>query len=111
MKDACGTNPISRDCRLESFYDGKWVKILAASRQYCRGYLHAMLDYSPRNAFRIVREDGRVLEESVAQEDVGIGMVASWPTPAQYEAAAKRALDRAAAIRRTTDRISRQLTP
>lgn len=84
---------------IEAFFAGAWAKILSGSLQYCQGFLDARKDYAPRNAYRLMRSDGRVMEEVAAREDVNIGQVAGWPTAEQYEAAANRAIDRAKAIR------------
>jgi hypothetical protein len=90
---------VKYEYRVESFAIGKWLKILQGSLQYCQGFLDARKDYAPRNAYRLMRSDGRVMEEVQAREDVDLGMIAGWPTAAQYEAAANRALECAKAIR------------
>lgn len=74
---------------------GKWTSIKRDSLNYCQGFLDARKDYGPRLAFRIVRSDGRVIEEIKESADVFIGQVAGWPTSAQYHNAAKRATERA----------------
>jgi len=90
---------------LESFYCGKWTRLRTDGLLFLRGYLDAKSDYSPRLAYRIVRGDGKVVEELSAKEDVSIGMIAGWPTPEQYERAAERALERAKAIRANEQRF------
>lgn len=85
--------------KLESNYLGEWRKLKEGSLQYLQGYLDARKDASPRLAYRLMRSDGKVMEEVAAREDVSIGMVAGWPTAAQYERAAERALEKAKAIR------------
>lgn len=89
----------SHTYKLESNYLGEWHKIKDGSLQYLQGYLDARKDASPRLAYRLMRSDGKVIEEIAAREDVSIGMVAGWPTAGQYEAAAERALAKAKAIR------------
>ncbi len=89
---------------LETFVIGKWLKILQGSLQYCQGFLDARKDYSPRPAYRLMRSDGRVMEEVPAREDVKIGLIAGWPTAEQYEAAANEALERAKVIRDSANR-------
>src|SRR5688572_25579774 len=84
---------------IESFAIGKWLKILQGSLQYCQGFIDARKDHAPRNAHRLMRSDGRIMEEVSAREDVDIGQVAGWPTADQYERAASKALDQAKAIR------------
>lgn len=76
-----------------------WFKIHNAALEFCRGYLNAKKDYSPRLAHRIIRSDGKIIEEFSACEDVSIGMIVGWPTAGQYESAAKRALECAKKIR------------
>jgi hypothetical protein len=84
---------------VESFSLGCWRKLFTDTRDFCSGYLsHAQYDY-PRNALRIVRGDGKVMYELKANEEVNVGMVASYPTAEQYERAAKLALEKAAHIR------------
>jgi len=53
----------------------------------------------PRLHLRLVRSDGKIMDEIEAHDDVGIGQVAGWPTAEQYESAAERALERARKIR------------
>lgn len=84
---------------LESLVYGRWLKILQGSMQYCQGFLAARKDYAPRNAYRIMRSDGRVMEEVPGNEGVDIGQVTGFPSAEQYEAAANKALERAKAIR------------
>lgn len=84
---------------LECFTIGKWLKLFSGGVQFLQGYHDAKQDMSPRLAYRIVRSDGKIVEESKAREDVSIGMIAGFPTSEQYEAAAKKAMERAAAIR------------
>jgi hypothetical protein len=61
--------------------------------------MDAMANQSPRLAHRIVKPEGKVVREIEEGTEVRIGQVAGWPTAEQYEAAAKRALERAEAIR------------
>lgn len=84
---------------IESFSVGKWRSILSDTRDFCLGYLSACKQDAPRNSYRLIRSDGKVLSEVPANLDVNIGMIAGWPTPEQYEAAAQRALAMAAHIR------------
>jgi len=49
-----------------------------------------------------MRSDGKVMQELPAVTDASIGMVAGWPTPEQYEYAARRAIEQAARIREQT---------
>lgn len=87
---------------VEAFFIDKWVKLLTDTRDFCSGYITACQYDSPRNAYRLMRSDGKVIAELKAATEVCIGMVAGWPAPEQYEAAAKRALDQAARIREQT---------
>jgi hypothetical protein len=90
---------MKHEYHLESFALGKWLKILQGSLQYCQGFLDARKDYAPRNAYRLMRSDGRVMEDVPARDDVNIGQIAGWPSAEQYESAANKALERAKAIR------------
>lgn len=85
--------------RLESFHDNQWIVIHRGKLGYLQGFIDARKDYSPRSAYRIISPTGKTVEELAATTEVAIGMVAGWPTAEQYEAAAGRALERAAAIR------------
>ena len=98
----------SHTYKLESNYLGEWRKLKEGSLQYLQGYLDARKDASPRLAYRLVRSDGKVMEEVAAREDVSIGMVAGWPTAEQYEAAAERALAKAKVIREQEARDKRR---
>lgn len=89
---------MKHEYHLESFAIGKWLKILQGSLQYCQGFLDARKDYAPRTAYRLMRSDGRVMEEVAAREDVNIGQIAGWPSAEQYESAANKALERAMAL-------------
>lgn len=81
---------MSHTYQIDTFYNGSWVKLRQAPMQYCLGFLDARKDYSPRNAYRITRSDGKVVSEIKELEDVSIGQVAGWPTAAQYERAAEK---------------------
>jgi len=95
---------MKHEYHIEYFANGKWSCLLQAPVQYCRGYIDARRDYSPRLAHRIKRSDGRVMEEISAREDVNIGMIAGWPSAEQYEAAANRAFECAKVIRESQGR-------
>ncbi len=84
---------------LETFYLDKWIKLFSDTLHFCQGYLMATRNYSPRNAHRIIRSDGKIVNESPAVTEVSVGQVAGYPTAEQYESAAKRALEQAARIR------------
>jgi len=83
------------------FMDG-WNAFTLGSRHYCNGYMDAMRGQMPRVHLRLVRSDGKVMDEVMPKDDVGIGMVAGWPTAEQYETAADWALERAGKIRERT---------
>lgn len=89
---------------VQTYYLDKWLDIVYDTRDFCLGFLHARRDQGPRNAYRLIRSDGKIMEEIPAEPDVFIGMVAGWPTPEQYEEAAQRALDKASKIREQTRR-------
>ena len=90
---------MKHEYHIESLAHGSWLTILRGSMQYLQGFLDARKDYAPRTAYRLMRSDGRTMEEVPARDDVNIGQIAGWPTAEQYEAAANKALDRARAIR------------
>lgn len=87
--------------RIEVLVDGGWRSFAGGEcgREYGMGYLAAWrLIPGPRFGLRLVRSDGKVLDEAPALDDVSIGMVAGWPTAEQYRAAAARAIAKAEAI-------------
>ena len=94
------------DYQIETFTIGKWLKLFSGGVQFLQGYLDARSDSSPRLAYRIVRSDGKIVEEIAARDDVSVGMIAGFPTAEQYEAAAERALAVARAIRQRDERHS-----
>lgn len=89
---------------IQTCYLDKWLDIVHDTRDFCLGFLHARKDQGPRNAYRLIRSDGKIIEEIPVEPDVFIGMVAGWPTPEQYEEAAQCALDKAAKIREQAKR-------
>ena len=95
---------------VESQYQGKWFSVLKdTSVNFCRGYLLGKRDASPpRLAFRLVRSDGKVMDVTPDDLDVSVGMIAGWPTPEQYEAAAARAIETAQRIRAMNERDERR---
>ena len=78
-----------------------WRPIIdAETRDFCLGYLASHRQHpGPRVAVRVVRSDGNVLDTASAEERASLGMVAGFPSAAQYERAAERALASAAVIR------------
>ena len=85
---------------IQRLYNGDWYSLIKGEYlQYCLGWLDRAQDQSPRPAYRLVRSDGKILKLLTEREDVSIGMVAGFPTAEQYEAAAQRALEKAAKIR------------
>jgi len=91
-------------CEVQTFYVGKWVRVLTETQGFCYGYVSRVTDSAPRNAYRILRSDGRLIQAYPAVEDVSIGLIAGQPTAEQYESAAHRALEKAAQIRATDAR-------
>lgn len=90
---------------IETLFGDKWMPIVKnAHKQYCLGWMDCVRERAPRPAFRIVRSDGMTLLVLPEREDVSIGQVAGFPTAGQYEAAAQRALEKAAAIRESEKR-------
>ncbi len=90
---------------IQRLYNGDWYSLIKGEYlQYCLGWLDRAQDQSPRPAYRLVRSDGRIQKLLPEREDVAIGQVAGYPTAEQYEAAAQRALENAAAIRENEKR-------
>jgi len=86
---------------LEIFFQGKWVTWTGGecTREWGMGWLDAHREGPrPHNGWRLVREDGKVVFEVPECSEVGIGMVAGWPTWDQYAWSAQRALVRAGQI-------------
>lgn len=77
-----------------------WSRHIDESLSYCQGYMEAMRDQGgPFVAMRLMRSDGKVVDEIQELTEVSIGMVAGYPTAEQYEAATERALEKAKVIR------------
>jgi len=95
----------------EVLLDDKWFRPFGmADTQlgFLRGYAMGRNDTAaPRLAMRVIRSDGRVMDEYAAATEVNIGLIAGWPTPEQYEEAAKRALATAGRIREANKRRER----
>lgn len=69
-------------------------------RTWASGFLAGRREASrPQLPLRVLRSDGKVVDETSGSEDVEIGLVAGWPSAEQYEQAAARALGRADHIR------------
>lgn len=97
---------MSHTYHIECPFLEKWnAFIKGRSLGYCQGYMDAMRNDYPRLHLRLVRSDGKIMDEITANDDVAIGMVAGWPTAEQYESAAERALEKAKKIR---DRIKKE---
>ena len=79
----------------------QWVRLFGGvGLEWGRGYLaHQRHAPSPRLALRLVRSDGRVMDEAPGIEEASIGMVAGWPTADQYRRAAERCLQLALSAR------------
>lgn len=68
-----------------------WITIQTDRLEYCRGYLAALLERTPRPAYRLRRvKDGRIMKEHPAVLEASIGMIAGWPTGQQQIATAAR---------------------
>ena len=78
-----------------------WRPILAdETRDFCLGYLaRVRQEPGPKCAMRVVRSDGKPIDESGAVDRASLGMVAGWPTAEQYERAAAVALEKAREVR------------
>lgn len=83
---------------VEALSMDRWARLFTDTRDFCLGYLTCAQYDHPRLAMRLIRSDGKVVHELRADYEVCVGQIAGWPTPEQYEAAAKRALEKAARI-------------
>jgi hypothetical protein len=79
--------------------DGWNPFVRGRSKGYCEGYMDAMRGQAPRSHLRMVRSDGKIVDEVPPWDDVMIGQVAGWPSAEHYERAARRAMERAEKIR------------
>lgn len=72
----------------------QWFAVVQdEQRGFAYGYYLGCLDGKPppRLAHRVIRSDGRVVDEFGPSCSVSIGMAAGSPTPEQYISAARRA--------------------
>lgn len=78
----------------------EWVThVKGEGLEFCRGYVHHQrCAPGPRLACRLVRSDGRIMEEVNGLTEAGIGMVAGWPSAEQYRRAADRCIRQAERI-------------
>jgi hypothetical protein len=82
-------------------HSGEWFGGAGSecSREYGMGYLQAHREApTPRLGMRLIREDGKVLDDVKACDEVRIGAVVGFPTWQQYARAAHVALIRAGQI-------------
>ena len=88
--------------RVEYFQGNDWEVMYLyrdVPKTWAEGWLAHHRDApGPRLALRLVRSDGKVIDEVREKEDVSLGMVAGWPSWEQYVAASIRALDKAAQV-------------
>jgi hypothetical protein len=79
----------------------QWHSIVTdESRGFAEGYALGHMDLSaPRLALRVIRDDGKVMQDSAARRELALGMIAGFPTPEQYELAAAEALESARRLR------------
>ena len=86
---------------LQALVSDRWVRVRGeVPKTYGEGFLaHHREAPGPRCGMRLVRSDGRVVDEVPANEEASIGMVAGWPTAMQYLRAARRCVALAAKAR------------
>jgi len=83
----------------------RWHLVTEGQRGYCMGYIDALRTvHSPKLAYRALDGKGREIAGLAANDECSIGMVAGFPTAAQYEEAAASALRTAAVIKARTAR-------
>ena len=73
-----------------------WLDICNDRLEFCRGFMQARRE-SPLlcGALRLVRHnDGRIMDSVPARTEIGVGMVAGYPTGTQQLAAVRRTLER-----------------
>lgn len=80
---------------------GTWKPVVTdETRDFCLGYVVAIQRLPPpRAALRIVRGDGKVIDQRDRHDRVALGIVLGLPAPEQYEDAARRAIEEAAHLR------------
>ena len=97
---------------LECWHLEKWLRFKShLGLQYAQGWLDARKEMSPRLHTRLVRSDGKIMEEIPERKEVSIGQVAGWPTAEQYERAAAEALERARVIREKANASDHRCSP
>lgn len=93
--------------RLEYQYKGEWRELALYNdvpRTWAEGWLsHHRETPGPRHPFRLVRSDGKVVDETSGKEEVSIGMVAGWPTWQQYVRGSIKAMRNATRVHRRGD--------
>ena len=92
------------------FEDDDWYALVKGEqRGFALGYLLGCRDsrLPPTRAHRMIRSDGKIIESYPANREVSIGMIAGFPSPEQYEAAARDALDKAERIRKVMNKHSK----
>ena len=90
--------------KIEAQFDGPWHDHIEGPLRMLRGYMLALCDMrpSPSPRIRLVRSDGKVLDELSERGSVSVGQIAGFPTAAQYERAGNEALEKARQIRERT---------
>lgn len=92
---------------IESYCNNSWLRIIKdnPSLNYCRGFFDALRDTTtgPRNAYRLIRSDNKILDEIESNPNVSLGQIAGFPSAEQYETAANYALERAKLIRKSNN--------
>ena len=76
--------------------DDFWLTVCNDRLEYCRGYLQARRELPLLcGALRLVRhKDGKVLDSYPARTEIGVGMVAGYPTGLQQLEAVRRTLQK-----------------
>ena len=78
---------------------GEWNAFAKDTLTYLKGYMQGLRGQAPSLHYRLVRSDGKIIEEILPNDNVNIGQVAGFPTPEQYERAGNEALAKAQRIR------------
>lgn len=76
--------------------DGYWLDLCNNRLEYCRGFMAARRELPLLcGALRLIRhKDGRIMDSVPARTEIGVGMVAGYPTGTQQLAAVRRTLER-----------------
>lgn len=76
---------------------GEWVEIARDTLSFCLGYFFARKECNIaglNQAWRVIREDGKLIDECVERNELALGMIVGFPTIQQYISASIKALEK-----------------